>query len=90
LPDLDQLEAKLLQLGEEVVQTFLVTDRSPQHRLDRLDLGGETELVGQVLTHPTTYADLVVEWHRRSWIVTAEWVSPRPPGGMSRAHPGAT
>jgi hypothetical protein len=43
-----------------------------------------------VLTHPTTYTDLVVERHRRRWIVTGERVSPRPPGGMSRAHPAAS
>src|SRR3954447_26737109 len=87
LPDLDQLETQLLQLREQLVQAVLVSHRSPQHRLDRLDLGGEAELVREVLTHPTTYADLVVERHRRSGIVTGERVSARPPGGMSRAHP---
>src|SRR3954462_9530750 len=72
LPDLDQLETQLLQLREQLVQAVLVSHRSPQHRLDRLHLGGEAELVREVLTHPTTYADLVVERHRRSGIVTGE------------------
>src|SRR4051794_37117312 len=90
LPDLDQLEPQLLQLREHLVQAVLVSHRSPQHGLDRLDLGGETELVREVLTHPTTHTDLVVERHRRSGIVTGERVSARPPGGMSRAHPAST
>ena len=90
LPDLDQLETQLLKLREQLVQAVLVSDRPAQHRLDRLDFGGEAKLVGEVLTYPTTYTDLVVERHRRTGIVTAERVSARPPRGMSRAHPAAT
>src|SRR4051812_4469301 len=48
--NLDEFEPHVLQLPEQAVQALLVGHRAAQDGLDGLDLGGQPERVGEMVT----------------------------------------